>query len=133
MSFFETVGGQRFINHTVPTLVKSINHLAEVMEKQNEKKEQEEQGGQTFTQNMYSRILRFAEEEDFECALSKDANTMKQLHSLWVGYCIFSDYEVDTASYDSDIDRLWNVLSNNTTNPFINFTDFDNYMCDGLV
>lgn len=133
MNFFETVGGQRFVNHTVPTLIKSMDRLADELEKFNEREEQKKQGRQTFCQNMYTRILRFAEEEDFECAISKNAIALKQLHSMWVGYCILADYEVDTASYDSDINRLWNVLSENTTNPFINFTDFDNYMCDGLV
>ena len=74
-----------------------------------------------------------ADEEDFECALSENSITLRQFHSMWVAYCILNDCEVDTATYDSQIARLWNAISNNTTNPFINFTDFDNYMCEDLV
>ena len=133
MDFYSTMGGQRFIDHTVPTLIKSIDRLAVSVEKLNEREEQEKQKEQTCIQSMYDRILKFADEENFECALSSNAITLKQLHSMWVAYCIFSDYEVDTATYDSQIARLWNILSNNTTNPFLNFTDFDNYMCEDLV
>lgn len=133
LDFYSTVGGRKFIDHTIPTLIKTIDRLAISVENFNEREERKEQGKQTFEQDMYNRILRFADEEDFECALSENSITLRQLHSMWVAYCILNDCEVDTATYDSQIARLWNALSNNTTNPFINFTDFDNYMCEDLV
>ena len=66
---------------------------------------------------------------------------LRQLRALWTAYCIRHDYQCDTASYDSDILALWNIVSNSPTFPhndetirqFIaDFDTFDSYMGQDL-
>lgn len=48
MDFFNTVGGQRFVNGTVPQLVKNLEVIAQELKRGNDLKTAELQGGVKF-------------------------------------------------------------------------------------
>lgn len=136
MNFFQTIMGQKFYNHDVPKLINAIEGLTRAVEKSTAKADEEVQAAilaareESFYFNkMFSKIMDFAKTEDFSCEV-----VPKQLHSLWVAYCIYADYEVDTSPYDIDLLEIWNnALSKNPTNTFSDFEAFDMYMCEDLV
>lgn len=78
-------------------------------------------------------IVEFVKDTDFDYDVCR-----KQLRSLWTAYCLHSDYECDTAGYDSDLLIIWNALEKNTSCPWnddeeegiIGFELFDSYMCE---
>lgn len=61
----------------------------------------------------FSYILKFAEQEDLSYEVC-----LNQLRSLWTAYCLHHDLTPDTAKYDTDIALVWNVVSENGTNPW---------------
>lgn len=133
MNFFETKMGHIFFEASVPKLIHAIDRLADAVEKMNVAEGgnagKNEAEREAYHRNkMFGRLMDFAKMEDVDSEVS-----LNQLHALWVAYCIHADYEVNTAPYDNDMMELWDVLSENKTNPFANFDAFDNYMCVDLV
>lgn len=120
MTFWDTSAGYKFAQHTVPQLIKAMNRLAEQIEKANDAARMvntcKEDG-------MMGKLLKFAETEDFNAAV-----VLTQLKSLWTAYCVFKDYEPDTAAYDGYVMHLWDAMVKNNTNPFKDFASFDSYM-----
>lgn len=120
MNFWDTNAGYKFAQHTVPQLIKAMNRLAEQMEKANDAARVETSSKED---GMMCKLLKFAEMEDFNAAV-----VLTQLKALWTAYCVFKDYEPDTAAYDGDVMHLWDAMLKNSTNPFKDFASFDSYM-----
>lgn len=140
MNFFETVMGRRFFENSVPRLIKAVERVADALEKTNEREERKTTAKVSLRDAMLNRILRFAKEEDFGEGniCESDELCRKQLRSLWTAYCIYNDYEVDTAPYDSDIAKVWDAVIENRTvlgsrDIFDDFDCFDDFMCEELV
>ena len=132
MNFFETRMGRKFFEHDIPKLIKAVERVADGLEKVNNEPNERERDAEceTFHRNkLFSKMLDFARTS--ECL---DAEVVKkQLHSLWVAYCIHANYDVDTAPYDNDLMEIWDVVSKNPTNSFSDYDSFDMYMCEDLV
>lgn len=75
-------------------------------------------------------MAAFATESCFDDEVSQD-----QLRMLWTAYCLHYGLDVDTASYDSDLRKLWEVVaeSEEETSEWSDFDDFDTFMCRYLV
>lgn len=126
MNFLDTQAGYDFARYTVPSLTRSVKELKDELTKMNAPVEAilaktNEMGV------LHEYLLKFAEKN------LKAPVFLAQLRSLWTAYCVCKDYEVDTASYDRDVMQLWEVVCKNDTNPFAEFEDFDNFMCEHLV
>ena len=126
MNFFETRAGDKFINHTIPSLVRAMDGLTKALEKSNvlaEKKSKPDVGVE------FDYILQFIAGE--ECL---DGEVVQeQMRSLWTAYCLHANYDVDTAPYDNNMRELWNAVYENSANPFPDFDAFDTFMCKYLV
>ena len=94
-SFWDTAGGQRFTEGTVPLLIEAIDKLAKELNKANTLAEQRKQHE---TSMILCKIITLAEAE--ECNL-------KKFKTLWTSYCYFNDYTVQCNEYDVSIKKLW--------------------------
>ena len=58
-----------------------------------------------------------------------------QLSSLWMAYCLHHNLDVDTAEYDEDLARLWDVVSEagDGTTEWSDYESFDHFMSRYLV
>ena len=74
-------------------------------------------------------VLGFAAGEDFDYGVSCD-----QLRSLWMAYCIHNDIDVDTATYDDGIMKIWSCMVDGEVphQKWADFRDFDLYMGEYL-
>lgn len=54
---------------------------------------------------------------------------------LWTAYCLHHNLDVDTASYDSDLQELWGAVSadEEDTADWSDFDSFGSFMCRYLV
>lgn len=129
MNFFDTQAGYRFTEHTVPSLVATINRLAEQLEKANILADTERAGEM---QGMMEKLLFFVKTENFSAGAA-----LTQLKALWTAYCIFKDYEPDTMAYDNDLKLIWRAATEKSTKgndfPFKDYSSFEAYMCMDLV
>lgn len=51
-----------------------------------------------------------------------------QLKSLWTGYCIHQNLDLDSEKYQSDISALWHAVSEKDTENWRDFGSFQRYM-----
>lgn len=82
------------------------------------------------TTTEFEYIKEFVQNQDFDYQVVRN-----QLRALWTAYCIHAHYEVDTASYDSRIYGLWDIVSNDnkTNTDWHDFDTFDGFMCADMV
>lgn len=68
---------------------------------------------------------------DFEL----DNLLLKQLRALWTAFCFHNRLDVDTATYDLYLRKLWETLLENGTGGFASddFDEFDRRMAKYLV
>ncbi len=60
---------------------------------------------------------------------------MKRLRCLWTAYCLHHDIGVGTDKYDSKMQKMWKVMQENKTSPYLSdkFERFSNAMSSFLV
>lgn len=81
-------------------------------------------------------VLDFIKEADFGFDVCQE-----QLRYLWTTYCLRNDQYPDTYDYDNDIRDLYRIVNQNTTNCWVNsseyntdgFEEFDKFMCQFLI
>lgn len=58
-----------------------------------------------------------------------------QLRCLWTAYCFHHGLDADTAGYDHDLRRLWDIITESKPGAaeWRNYDCFDNFMCKYLV
>lgn len=78
----------------------------------------------------FNYLLSFVDEASFESALC-----CNQLCALWTAYCFHYDLNLDTATYDADMRKLWQRISKTgRCAPFwSDFESFEMFMCENMV
>lgn len=78
----------------------------------------------------YLYLKAFARQSFFDEEICRD-----HLRILWTAFCLHHELLVDTSSYDTLLQKLWDVLSEigDGTSEWDGFDGFDNFMCKYLV
>lgn len=78
----------------------------------------------------FAFMTSFATQSCFDEDICRDRFRM-----LWTAYCLHYNLDVDTASYDSDLRRLWDAVAvdEEDTADWSDFDSFDSFMCRYLV
>lgn len=109
MNFYDTVGGRRFIEHTVPKLIKSIEILSTELHNMNcaaeAKKKVEVKNSPELNLDFIIQFAREAEDGEWD-----NETYRNQLKALWTAYCILYRLDADTYRYDKDIDLIWDAV-----------------------